>query len=440
MEQHRSTHRLATLLVTTCLCFLPLTYLGAKSPASDLVRKISPVLKGEVDFLAENPHFDYPIPVIVQVQRDFFTRQEDNRRRRGAQSVNTLATVHGYTARLTAAQIRQVLRSPFVSYVTLDALVRPTNWDDNYGTAPLAVQLKTIGADLVGHGGKVRVAVFDSGIAANKDLPNGRVKWAVDFTSGGTPYEEKRVNDGYGHGTHVAGIIASEGKVEKYQKGVGPKIEILDMKVINDQGWGYTSTLIYAIEWLLQNQKKYKIEVANLSLGHPPTESYQNDPLCAAVRKLVAADIVTVVSGGNLGKTSSYPKIWGAITSPGIEPSVITVSPINTQGTLTHVDDTATSYGSRGPTLDGQFKPDLCAPGNAIASVLAEASWLEQSARSGGRRRLHRAQWVQHGHRVRDRDRRQYAPRQQQADASHGEADSDADGGQTGTALDAGAR
>ena len=151
------------------------------------------------------------------------------------------------------------------------------------------------------------------------------------------------------------------------------------MKVINDQGWGYTSTLIYAIEWLLQNQKKYKIEVANLSLGHPPTESYQNDPLCAAVRKLVAADIGTVVSGGNLGKTSSYPKIWDAITSPGIEPSVIKVSPINTQGTLTHVDDTATSYGSRGPTLDGQFKPDLCAPGNAIASVLAEASWLEQN-------------------------------------------------------------
>ena len=111
-----------------------------------------------------------------------------------------------------------------MSYVTLDAVVRPTNWDDNSGTAPLAVQLKTIGADLAKNGGKVRVAVFDSGISDQKDLPKGRVKWAVDFTSGGTPYEQKRVNDGYGHGTHVAGIIAGEGKVAKEQKGVGPKI------------------------------------------------------------------------------------------------------------------------------------------------------------------------------------------------------------------------
>ena len=213
MKRYRSGHWFSTVLVTACLCFLPLSHLRARNPGADASHKISPVLKGEVDFLVDNPRFDYPIPVIVQVQRDFFARQEDNRRRRGLRRVNTLSTVHGYTARLTAAQIRRVLRSPLVSYVTLDALVRPTNWDDNGPTAPLAVQLKTIGADLVGHGGKVRVAVFDSGIAANKDLPNGRVKWAVDFTSGGTPYEEKRVNDGYGHGTHVAGIIASEGKV-----------------------------------------------------------------------------------------------------------------------------------------------------------------------------------------------------------------------------------
>ena len=170
-----------------------------------------------------------------------------------------------------------------------------------------------------------------------------------------------------------------EGKVDKQQKGVGPKIEILDLKVINEEGWGYTSTLIHAVEWRLEHQNKYKIEVANFSLGHPPTESYKTDPLCAAVRKLVAAGIVTVVSGGNLGKTNEYPKIWGGITSPGIEPSVITVSPINTQGTITHTDDTATSYGSRGPTIDGQFKPDLAAPGNAIASTLSENSWLEQN-------------------------------------------------------------
>ncbi len=69
---------------------------------------------------------------------------------------------------------------------------------------------------------------------------------------------------------------------------------------------------------------------------------------------MVAAGIVTVVSGGNLGKTDEYPMIWGGITSPGTDPTVITVSPINTKGTFTLTDDIATSYGSR-------FKPDISA-------------------------------------------------------------------------------
>ena len=103
MKRYPSRHWVSTFLVIACLSFLPLPYLRAENPGTDLSRKISPVLKGEVDFLVENPRFDYPIPVIVQVQRDFFARQEDNRRRRGVRSVNTLSTIQGYTARLTAS-------------------------------------------------------------------------------------------------------------------------------------------------------------------------------------------------------------------------------------------------------------------------------------------------------------------------------------------------
>ena len=81
-----------------------------------------------------------------------------------------------------------------------------------------------------------------------------------------------------------------------------------------------------------------------------------------------------------MGKSADYPKIWGAISSPGNDPAVITVSPVNTQGTRTHSDDIATTYGSRGPTyVDGYFKPDLAAPGNAIGSLLALDSYLDLS-------------------------------------------------------------
>ena len=86
-----------------------------------------------------------------------------------------------------------------------------------------------------------------------------------------------------------------------------------------------------------------------------------------------------MASGGNLGKASEYPEIWGAINSPANDPSVITVYPMKTGGTATHRDDIATTYGSRGPTyLDGLFKPDLAAPGNKIPSLLASGSNISQ--------------------------------------------------------------
>ena len=350
------------------------------------IHRISPVLRQEVDFLTSNPRFDYAIPVIVQVKRDLFQRTEVKRRRLGQRTPNALAAVHSYTAKLTGAQIKEVLASPLVDYLTLDSNIRPTHVGQDeqtvYGLpiAPLSVQLSTIGADRTGrNGGKVRVAIFDSGISDHKDLPHSRVKLALDFTSDFGIIETKKGRDGYGHGTHLAGIMGGEGKARRNQKGVGPKIELIDLKVIGDEGWGRTSDLIRAIDWVLANQKKYKIQVANLSLGHPPIESYRVDPLCIAVRKLVAAGITTVVSAGNLGKTKEYPKIWGGIASPGLEPSVITVGAVNSKGTVTHRDDVATTYSSRGPTIDGLFKPDLSAPGNAILSTLAKSSWLEQN-------------------------------------------------------------
>ena len=360
------------------------------------IHRISPVLRQEVDFLTSNPRFDYAIPVIVQVKRDLFQRTEVQRQRRGQSTNTALAAVHAYTANLTGAQIKEVLSSPLVDYLTLDSSIRPTNSGRNKLTfspasvnhipgdrppvAPLSVQLSTIGADRTGrNGGNIRVAIFDSGISDHKDLPHSRVKLALDFTSDFEVIETKKGQDGYGHGTHLAGIMGGEGKARRNQKGVGPKIELIDLKVIGSEGWGRTSNLIRAIDWVLANQKKLKIRVANLSLGHPPIESYLVDPLCIAVRKLVAAGITTVVSAGNLGKTKEYPKIWGGIASPGLEPSVITVGAINTKGTVTHRDDVAASYSSRGPTIDGLFKPDLSAPGNAIPSTLARWSWLERN-------------------------------------------------------------
>lgn len=346
--------------------------------------KISPVLLREVRFLRDNPDYDYPIPVIVQLEPRFFA-EEKARRAHLPHRPDALDVIHGYRGRLTSQQIGPLLSLDEVRYVTLDAPIRATVKPGHGGgsAGPADVNLRSIGADLAGamgfDGEGISVAVFDSGI---RDHPDGaKPVGVVDFTSGAPVFVNPNQSSGidnYGHGTHVYGIIGGSGRKSGGAiQGVAPQVRPLDIKVVGDDGTGRTSNLIAAVDWLIVNHEQYGVRIANLSLGHPPIESYTVDPLCQAVRRMVDAGIVTVVSAGNLGKDNLGNPIWGGISSPGNDPSVITVGAINNQGTATHTDDVATSYSSRGPTyLDNLFKPDLAAPGNRIASLLAKFSYL----------------------------------------------------------------
>ncbi len=317
------------------------------------------------------------IPVIIQVKEELFEQDRQERQLRGQDRVHMLDSIAGYRARLNPSQIRALLRSDVVEYVTLDPVIRGTKRGGRKKRASLSEYRKIIGSDLVKtKGDKSRVAVFDSGVSEHEDLKKPKVK--VDFTSGSAQFTKDSENDGYGHGTHVAGIISGSGKESEGKNRGVSEAEIIDLKVIGGEGWGVASNLIKAIDWVIANKNKYDIRVANLSLGHPPLQSYRKDPLCAAVRRMVKAGIVTVVSAGNLGRTDDHPVVYGGITVPGIEPSVITVGAINNQGTLTHKDDIGTSYSSRGPTIDGLFKPDLVAPGNGIPGAIGEDSFLEE--------------------------------------------------------------
>src|SRR5207302_3556692 len=91
-----------------------------------------------------------------------------------------------------------------------------------------------------------------------------------------------------------------------------------------------------------------------MSLGHNPGESYTTDPLCAAVRSAVQAGLVVVCSAGNKGKDSYGQLTYGAIASPGNEPSAITVGATNTHYSADRTVDTGCSYSSRGPTYLGR--------------------------------------------------------------------------------------
>lgn len=224
----------------------------------------------------------------------------------------------------------------------------------------------------------VGVAIIDSGVTLKNDLKTkdtlgSRVVYSESFVSGGDP------SDLYGHGTHVAGIVGANGadstgpSFTRTFKGVAPNVNIINLKVLDQNGAGQEADVIAAIQRAIQLQSTYNIRVINVSLGHAVYESYTLDPLCQALEQAWKSGIVVVVAAGNYGRDNSRGTHgYGTIASPGNDPYVITVGATKMNGTPTPVDDTVASYSSKGPTLvDHIAKPDLVAPGNSIISLLA---------------------------------------------------------------------
>ncbi len=220
----------------------------------------------------------------------------------------------------------------------------------------------------------VGVAVIDSGIATSHQALAGKVVASINFATG-----ETTTNDGFGHGTHIAGIIGGlpTTTTPLYRGGIAPGAHLINVKVLGAQGSGYTSDVIAGIQWTIANRAKYGIKVVNLSLGHPQVEPCLTDPLCLAVEKAAMAGLVVVASAGNSGKAADGKEAFATITTPGVAPSAITVAALNTWATDNPDDDEITTYSSRGPTrFDLGLKPDVAAPGNKIVSLRAPNSYL----------------------------------------------------------------
>ncbi len=227
-------------------------------------------------------------------------------------------------------------------------------------------------------GAGVGVAVIDSGVALKKDLQsaNGRQSRVV-FSESFVPGEG--AGDAYGHGTHVAGIVAANGaestgaNFTQTFKGVAPAANIINLRVLDANGSGTESQVLAAIDEAIALKDTYNIRVMNLSLGHPVYESFKLDPLCQAVEAAWKAGITVVAAAGNGGRDNSMgTEGYATINSPGNDPYVITVGAMNAKDTPWRNDDVMTSYSSKGPTLlDHVVKPDLVAPGNNVVSLLA---------------------------------------------------------------------
>ncbi|HEY0003215.1 MAG TPA: S8 family peptidase, partial [Pyrinomonadaceae bacterium] len=250
----------------------------------------------------------------------------------------------------------------------------------------ISTGINTSGLDGTGIG----IAVLDSGIDPSHTAFRGRINELRvvvnrDFTG------EGRTDDPYGHGTHVAATAAGNGRISNASYiGIAPNANIVNLRVLKSNGTGTVSAVLSALDWVMTNRTLYNIRVVNMSLGAPAIESYKNDPVCLAVRRLVDAGVVVLVAAGNNGKDSLGQKVYGQVHSPGNEPSAITVGATNTFGTDERGDDVVATFSSRGPTrsswkdalgirhYDNLIKPDIVAPGNKIVEAEAIDNYLVQ--------------------------------------------------------------
>jgi serine protease AprX len=291
------------------------------------------------------------------------------------QEKRTFAFIRAAVYRVRGGSIESLAFNPRVAYVTPNRDLKPTASSDEMEAvqAPLAWQS---GWD----GSGIGIAVIDSGIRPHSDLNDpatgdSRVVYNETLRPG-----ETASNDGYGHGTHVAGIIAGNGAstTQADRRGVAPKANLINLAVLGADGSGTDTEAILAIDRAIALKDQYNIRVINLSLGRQVFESHTLDPLCQAARRAWEAGIVVVAAAGNQGRNNSQgTKGYGTIGSPGNSPYVITVGAMRTRGTASRVDDRKASFSSKGPTaIDHVVKPDLVAPGDGVVSLSAPGSAL----------------------------------------------------------------
>ena len=294
--------------------------------------------------------------------------------RLGGTITQDLQIINAFAAEMTAGAARELAANPAVRWVSLDATVNSAACAQCVDTTNLVnTYIRTVRADQVWNnssylqGQAIGVAVVDSGVNPNGDLYTSMgVNRQVANVRFNSDYNQS-VFDGYGHGTHVASIVGGDGSESGGRYiGVAPMVNIVNVKVSNDDGSATIKDVVLGLQWVLENKSRFNIRVVNLSLNSSVSESYHTSPLDAAVEVLWFNKIVVVASAGNQGSGAIYP--------PANDPFIITVGATDDKGTPGLSDDVTASFSAYGTTSEGFPKPDLVAPGTNITARLVNSN------------------------------------------------------------------
>jgi subtilisin family serine protease len=275
----------------------------------------------------------------------------------GTTASRTLASINAQAVRETKA----AAGSFWGSLTGTDTSAIGKIWLNRRVSVTLADSVPQVGAPAAWAAGfdgtGIKVAVLDTGIdTTHPDLDNGKVVAEDNFS------DDPDTADHFGHGTHVASIVAGKGVGSPTpRKGVAPGASLINAKVLNSSGNGTFDQIIAGLEWAADQGA----QVANMSLGTQSPSDGSNDPLIEAVDSISkSANMLIVVAAGNLGSADA------TITSPGWADEALTVGAVDKK-------DALAGFSSRGPRLgDFGVKPDITAPGVDIIAARAAGTNL----------------------------------------------------------------
>ena len=321
-----------------------------------------------IDYLIREKYYQLSyLPVMIVAKPDTSAAGKkviNNQVTAIAESSNDYPLFATMSAELTLKNISN-------AYSTLTGLSNVDKvWLDKKVQVSLSDSVPLIGAPEVwsnGYTGEgVIVAVLDTGIDDThpdlNDLDDNpatndpKVLVETNFT------DDPTADDGFGHGTHCASIIAGTGAT---YKGVAPGAWLYNVKVLNHSGWGYNSWIINGIQYATLGPDGIantgdEADVISMSLGGSGSDG--TDPLSLAVNWATSQGVVVAIAAGNSGSN------YFTLGAPGVASDVITVG-------ATDKSDYIASFSSRGPTIDYRVKPDVVAPGvNIVAARAAGTS------------------------------------------------------------------
>ena len=232
----------------------------------------------------------------------------------------------------------------------------------------------------------IDVALIDSGVAPVKGLTSGNVVNGPDLSfDGQNPYQPDHIDE-FGHGTHMASLIAGRDAVQAKPAGyvtaaqtqvvgMAPDARLINVKVASADGGTDVTQVIAAVNWVVEHAQDpgFNIRVLSLSYGTEvdvSRQGWQTDPLSYAVEQAWRKGIVVVVAGGNDGSTTTT-----SLADPAMNPRVLAVGASDPRGTLSSSDDVVPDFATHGTN---QRHVDVVAPGVHVLGLKVPGSLVDE--------------------------------------------------------------